>query len=523
MYLDYYGFSDKPFALTPDPKFLYLTKGHKEALAAVWRGVEERKGLMILTGEVGTGKTMLIHSILGRLPQNVRTAFIFHSTYKFRELLEQVFSELGETVSIREVEELKRRFIIFLRELKTQGGVLAVFIDEAQHLSEEVIREFLSLFRSEPWITGPLQLVLVGQPELDANINNGLLRYPPPKGFLRMAIHPLTMQESLEYIEHRLRIVGSSSKEIFSSQALALMTEFARGIPRVLNIVGDNALLAGYGESLKKIEVQHLEKVFENLEGPDYKKKHRDRITKRVASYPLFRRLSFRQGLIILMVFFLGAGIFLARNQITERRSASRGIGDVKSGPNRESHPVPVDKPQKTNREESQGQRSRPEANRKTDRNNSLEPGAPLASQLAIRTILIKNGETLSFLCIKYYGEFNETLIDLLIAYNPSIKNADLVLVNQKIQLPEKKDESILTLAQDNRFTIHLGTFKDPAQADKFKTEPALKGRPITIQPKKVVNRQTWYRVEAGKYDKREEALEVIIALKKKGLLPFFK
>ena len=326
MYLEYYGFSDNPFALAPDPKFLYLTKGHEDVLEAVLRGVEERKGLMVLTGEVGTGKTMLIHSILGRLPENVKTAFIFHSTYKFRELLEQVFSELGETVSIREVEELKRRFIIFLRKLKKEGGVLAVFIDEAQHLSEEVIRELLSLFRLEPWITGYFQLVLVGQPELDAIINNGLLKYPPPKGFLRMAIHPLTKQESLEYIEHRLRIVGSSSNEIFSSQALALMTEFARGIPRVLNIVGDNALLAGYGESLKKIEVKHLQKVLENLEGPNYKKKHREKITKRVASHPLFRRFSLKQGLIILMVFFLGAGLFLIRNEITQSKVSFRGL-----------------------------------------------------------------------------------------------------------------------------------------------------------------------------------------------------
>ena len=113
-----------------------------------------------------------------------------------------------------------------------------------------------------------------------------------------------------------------------------------------------------------------------------------------------------------------------------------------------------------------------PEANQRTDRNKSLGQGVPLASLPATRTIQIKDGETLSFLCIKYYGEFNESLIDLLITYNPSIKNADLVLVNQKIQLPEKRDESILTAAQDNRFTIHLGTFGDPAQADKFKTEP---------------------------------------------------
>jgi general secretion pathway protein A len=523
MYLNYYGFSDKPFALTPDPKFLYLTKGHKDALAAVWQGVEERKGLMVLTGEVGTGKTMLIHSILGKLPENVKTAFIFHSTFKFRGLLEQIFSELGESVSIREVEELKRRFIILLRKLKEQGGVLAVFIDEAQHLSGDVISEFLSLFRLESWIIDCLQLVLVGQPELDTTIDSAILKNRPKKMVFRIHIYPLSLQESLEYIEHRLRIVGRSSDEIFSSSALSLIKKFARGIPRIINIICDNALLMGYCQDLTKIEIQTIQEVIGNLEGPDYKQKNRPEPEEGATRPRFFYRRFFRHGLAVLFVFSLGAGLFFMRTEIAKGLFAIKGAGDNKTILTQVPPPVELNNHKKEKQNNFNGLNTIPEAHQKTDRIESLKQEAPLAFRPATRTIQIKKGETLSSLCIKYYGEFNESLIDLLITANPSIKNADLVLVNQKIQLPEKREESILTLARDNRFTVHLGTFSDPAQANRFKTEPTLKGSTVTIQPKKVVSRRNWYRVEAGKYEKKEEALEVIKALKKKGLLHFFK
>ena len=148
MPLEYYGFSDKPFELSPDLKFLYLTPGYRIALEAVCRGITDQKGLIVLSGEVGTGKTMLIYGVMERLPQKVKTAFIFHSTYNLRELLEQIFSELEEPVPSEGIVELKKNFLSYLEKLKGRGEILALLLDEAQKLSEEVVRGLLSLLRS---------------------------------------------------------------------------------------------------------------------------------------------------------------------------------------------------------------------------------------------------------------------------------------------------------------------------------------------------------------------------------------
>ena len=273
MPLAYYGLSDKPFELSPDLKFLYLTPGYRVALEAVGRGITDRKGLIVLTGEVGTGKTMLIYGLMDRLPQKVKTAFIFHSTYNFRELLEQIVSELEEPMPTEGIVELKNKFLSYLEKLKGRGELLAVLIDEAQKLSEEVVRGLFSLLEAESWVSETLQIVLVGQPELEETFNAAFLRNHPKINPLRITINPLSKKESLDYIEYRLRMAGRSSADIFSPQALSLIVEKAGGIPRLLNILCDNALFAGYKASVKRIEANLIEEILINLEGPDYKPK----------------------------------------------------------------------------------------------------------------------------------------------------------------------------------------------------------------------------------------------------------
>lgn len=167
MYLEYYGLSDKPFELSPDPRFLFLTPGHREALEGVRRGIENRKGLIVLIGEVGTGKTILIHALLGRLPEKIKTVLIFHPTFNFKEFLEEIFNELGETGIRGGISGLKDHLVFYLKGLKDREEMLAVFIDEAQKLSGEVIKNLFSCFELEHWIPEVLQMVLVGQPELE--------------------------------------------------------------------------------------------------------------------------------------------------------------------------------------------------------------------------------------------------------------------------------------------------------------------------------------------------------------------
>lgn len=273
MDLDFYGLSDKPFELSPDLTFLYLTRSYQRALEAIVTGIYERRGLMILIGEVGTGKTMLIHGVMARLPQEkVKTAFIFHSTYTLYELLQQVLLELGEPKAVEETPELKKPFLGYLEEMKEKGELLAVLIDEAHLLPKGVLEELFYLFRSEPWISKILQVVLVGQPELEGRYIDAFYNFRLPKPPLGVKIKPLSADESVEYIEHRLRMVGKSSAELFTPQAISLIVEKAEGIPRIINNICDNALFSGYNASVKIIGVEIIQKVIRNLEGTDHPK-----------------------------------------------------------------------------------------------------------------------------------------------------------------------------------------------------------------------------------------------------------
>jgi general secretion pathway protein A len=265
VFLDYFGLLDKPFELTPDPSFLYLTGSYKMALENILTGINERKGLMVLIGEVGTGKTMLIHTVLERLPQEVKTSFIFHPTFKLYELLQQILFDLRELEAGEENQELKKPFLVYLRKIREQGELLVVLIDEAHLLSKDVVEDLFRLFELEPWISEILQVVLVGQPELEETYLDVFYKYRLPKTPLGIKINPLSTKESLDYIMHRLKIVGKSSAEIFSPQAITLIVEKAEGIPRVINNICDNALFTAYNASMKIIGADIIKKVVGNL------------------------------------------------------------------------------------------------------------------------------------------------------------------------------------------------------------------------------------------------------------------
>jgi hypothetical protein len=151
-----------------------------------------------------------------------------------------------------------------------------------------------------------------------------------------------------------------------------------------------------------------------------------------------------------------------------------------------------------------------------------LEKQDPLIEAPSIRLIQVKKGTTLSFLALQYYGKFNESLIDLILFYNPNIKNIDLIHVDQKIQTPELSEEALIIQGANKKYGIHLGTFSDSKKANKFKNQSALIGEKITIQSKNISSKRTWYRVEAGIFESKQEALAVIKTLRGKGLLPFF-
>ena len=265
MFNKFCGFSEKPFEVNHDPKFLYLTPSHQKALDSMIDGIKNRRGFISITGEVGTGKTTLIYSLLENLDKNVMTVYIVHSTVTFKELLKTVLLEL----SLGILEESEPAFLFRLAKHLTRlvsDETIAIIIDEAQNLAEDVIRRLQAFSELESKV---IQVLLVGQPELEDTLNSQGLGPFKQRMIVKCQIRALTGEESLDYIDHRLKLVGSSSSQMFTPKAISMICSYAQGIPRLINILCDNAFLKGYRLSRKKIDGDIIAEVTKGINGPN--------------------------------------------------------------------------------------------------------------------------------------------------------------------------------------------------------------------------------------------------------------
>lgn len=266
MYLDFYGLHEKPFSATPDPRFLYLATGHREALAQLTYGVEQNTGFILLTGEVGTGKTTLVQTLLQRLDGTTAVAFIFNSTLPFDGLLEYMLEDFG--ISKAGESRAQRLSVLnnFLIERRRAGQKSMLILDEAQNFEPATLEEIRLLSNFETPTEKLLQILLVGQPELQARLGLPGLRQLRQRISLRCDIPPLTPAETRDYIRSRLHIAGGSDAGLFSDRAVKRIAAYSRGIPRLINIVCDHCLLIGYAEQRRRIEVAIADEAIRYLE-----------------------------------------------------------------------------------------------------------------------------------------------------------------------------------------------------------------------------------------------------------------
>ena len=254
MYLTFYGLTEKPFNATPDPKFLHMTPGHREALAQLLYGTQERKGFIVLTGNVGTGKTTLLHALCQRLNGQSAVAFVVNSTLPFDGLLEYVLEDLG----IAKTGESRAQRLIalnnFLIERERAGQNTVLIIDEAQNVDVATLEQIRLLSNFETPTSKLLQILLVGQPELKAKLNLPELRQLKQRVGLRCQIPPLTLEETRAYIRTRLRIAGARDLGLFTDPAVDRISAYSGGIPRLINTVCDHCLLFGYADQKRRID-----------------------------------------------------------------------------------------------------------------------------------------------------------------------------------------------------------------------------------------------------------------------------
>jgi len=532
MYNEFYGFSQKPFEVAPDPKFLYFTSSHWGALDAMTTGIKTRQGFISITGEVGTGKTTLIQSLLTSLDDKVKTAFIFHSSITFEELLEIILRELYLEVTGKDKETLLNQLVEYLSHIGNDEMV-AVIIDEAQHLAIETLQELGKL--SDLWFltSWRLQIVFVGQPEFENILNSPSLKILNQRIRIRREITNMTAEESRGYIEHRLKLVGSSTSKTFTPKAISIIIEHSKGIPRVINIVCDNALLNGFSESKKIIDEKIIREVIKNLEGPSrrkFKPRKIFRFAKR--THPIRReRILSPRKIPVSLLFLLGLGVifFLMFGFLRYWPLNQRSIESMWTALFHTERSL-VTAPQTTNTKTSKvNEHYPPVETRALPIESSQPPVTPSASLMRVnketrttKSIIIKTGQSISRLAGKHYGMSNTTINDLILDSNPEITNANLISVNQKVRMPKITEGSLIIQSSDRTYKINVGTFWSPKSAEFYRGEPSLKGKEIEILARKATHKETWYRVVVGKFDSEDEVLKVISILKERNLLPLF-
>ncbi|MCF7686659.1 MAG: AAA family ATPase [Cephaloticoccus sp.] len=247
MYQAFYGFQEMPFNITPDPRFLYLSPTHQEALQHLKYGVQERKGFIVLIGEVGCGKTTLCRRFLNEIDtERFDTALILNPRVTETQMLKAILTELGETKLARSQVDLVAQMNRVLLERIDRGRDIVLIIDEAQNLSFAVLEQIRLLSNLETDHQKLLQIVLMGQPELKDVLAQEELRQLRQRILVHYELHPLSLEDTRHYIHHRLTLAGGMGRPVFTPWALRAIHKASKGIPRIVNNLCDKSLLAAF-------------------------------------------------------------------------------------------------------------------------------------------------------------------------------------------------------------------------------------------------------------------------------------
>jgi len=262
MYKKFFGLKENPFNVNPDPRFLFSTAHTEETLATLTYGIQRRRGFILLTGEVGTGKTTLINKLLGWLRrQRVATSFVFNPGLDPTQFFDYMLADFGLNFESRNKGQMLMRLNKWLLERYLVGGTAVLIVDEAQNLSAEVLEEIRLLTNLETSTEKLLQIVLSGQPELEEKLSRPELRQLRQRITLRCKTQPLSLEETEQYVNTRLRIAGADGRAIFTPEAIEAVHFYSRGIPRVINLLCEHGLIGAFAEQKAPVPVDRIQEV----------------------------------------------------------------------------------------------------------------------------------------------------------------------------------------------------------------------------------------------------------------------
>jgi general secretion pathway protein A len=570
MYKDFFGFSEEPFSLTPDPAFLYMAMSHWEAFSTMLDGIKERKGIIVITGEAGTGKTTLIQALLKDLSDQIRTAFIFNPQLTFKQLLKAILWELKVPVRGENTLTLLYKFDEYVREKSAADETVVILIDEAQSIGPKVLTDLDRLLQRDAARAKVLQTLLVGQLELEAHLDSEELGQLKHRIAIHRRIRPLTEEETRGYIDHRLKKVGSGSSKIFTPTALDLICKTSKGIPRVINLICDGALFAGYSDSRRKIdaklvrevlvendmiaeeddvgaaEIAEGEETFERQEAAEQqeslaKKEDIAALEIVAAEETPAEKEEIPEGKPVVERDVAAEKEAIGDKEITAEKEAIREMDDLRPRDAEEFRPdgsfrkkigisavvvsllavlalVYWSESGRLSFKEGEGILPPTQDQMKKERPKDI----PKKDEWEGMNVKAEAGWNLSFLAKRHYGSTNPTLIDLILEANPQITDLNLIQLNQSIKMPRIKEDLFIIRATPQTYKIHLATIADQSEVRIFQAEPLLVGKKLEILPRKVSSRETWYRIFAGEFKSKDEAIKTIQTVREKDLLPAF-
>lgn len=416
MYANFYNLKKEPFHITPDPEFLFLSPSHKEALGSIIYGIGHKKGFVLITGEVGVGKTTIVRSYLEDVDRSkLKIIYIFNSNVSFQGLLKTIYRELGIIDLTDDVFELVNQLHYVLIEEYKKGITVVLIIDEAQNMPVETLENIRMLSNLETSTDKLIQIVFSGQPEFEQKLERKELRQLKQRIAVRATIRPLSAAESRAYILHRLNKASAKNSALFTDGALRRIIKEAQGIPRLINILCENAFITALGYQQRRITSGVVKEVISDFSGG----KKGQALKTALASLAIV--------LAMLSSYFLYT------------------LNNHQAGSEASKRPVPLVMARKTDNTTVKPAVSMQKEPSTEGPSIPVEPGGTLREtpETASPVIkVVKAGDTLSQLVAEVYGVSNKKLLTLVKESNASINDANRILVGDQILFPARKKGS---------------------------------------------------------------------------------
>jgi len=556
MYTEFYNLTDKPFNLTPSPRYLYLGEVHKEALASLTYGVVERKGFIVLTGEVGSGKTTMVQALLAHLDENVETVYVSNPMLSNKDFMDYLAcSAFKRKVRFKSKADFLMEFEKFLKDCLRNQRIFLLIVDEAQRLSFSLLEEIRLLSNMETADEKLINIFLVGQPELNEKLTEPRCRALLQRVSVRHHIRPLDLNETKEYLMTRLKIAGAPHGEkIFPKPTIKVIHQYSEGYPRMINILADNTLLLGYSRGKKKISPEMIKECYEDVRPKTEKEPTRGkgRPVRNVMVQEKSKKSAraWKWAIVVLAVAATATVTATYRKDIGEKiekilASQPRVLAFFTKGkekspkiqiPAKLPHPTSTVSESETSTpsdqsgeysKSPQGEVVQPSAANmvESSKERPSEIGGPQMEVAPERENLtnwpvrvVKPGDTLAELATEVYGYVDQKVLKLVQKHNPEISNINLINVGQKIVFPPVSAKEVAPT-----YTVYIASYVPFGAARQEFQRLTAQGYEAYIIPAKDPDKGKIYRITIGNFDNLEYVQEYADLLIEKGITPYAK